>query len=117
MGKATLDVRVERVGDGVAVVELDGPVDSATWASFKESLDPVFRERGARILLDCTKLTYLNSRAIGLLARYRRECYVAGGRLVLCGLNTKLVRTVDLLGLGGLLITYPTREEAMSALR
>ncbi|MBN1268160.1 MAG: STAS domain-containing protein [Kiritimatiellae bacterium] len=116
MAKSTLDMRVEKEGD-ITVVVLDGPVDSATLASFKQGLDPVFRERGVKVLLDCTNLTYLNSKAIGLLARYRRDCYVGGGRLALCHLNTKLVRTVDLLGLSSLLKTYESREEAVGALQ
>jgi anti-anti-sigma factor len=115
MAKSTLDIEIA-ADDQVTVVVLDGPVDSATIPDFKKALDPIFRQKEAKVLLDCTSLTYMNSKAIGLLAKYRRECYIGGGRMALCHLNKKLVRTMDLLGLGSMLKTYESREEAMQAL-
>lgn len=111
----TLEVKIEQVDD-VVVVTLNGPIDSATKDIFKDSLDPVFRKKGVKVLFDCENLTYMNSRALGLLSSYRRRCYVNGGRLALSKLNTKIVRTMDLLGLGKLLKRYESNPEAMEAL-
>lgn len=116
MSKPLLDV--ESLLDGnVAIAVIRGPVDSATIDLFKEKLDPICLPHGARVVLDCKELTYLNSRAIGLIMKYQRGLMLTRGRLVLCGLNEKLVRTLDLLQLGKSLITYKTREEAVAALR
>ena len=109
MGKDELDVQVKSEA-GVDLVELDGPVDSATIEVFKSRLDPVCNRQGAKVLLDCQQLTYLNSRAIGLLVNYHRHLLQSRGRLALCRLNTKLVRSLDLLQLGKTLFTYETRE-------
>lgn len=116
MTKPLLDV--ETLLDGnVAVAIVRGPVDSATIDLFKEKLDPLCLPHGARVVLDCKELTYLNSRAIGLLMKYQRNLMLTRGRFVLCGLNEKLVRTLELLQLGKSLVAYPTREEALAALR
>ena len=112
---STLEVKVEQT-DALFIVTLKGPVDSATKDVFKDNLDPVFRQKGVIVLFDCEGLTYMNSRALGLLSSYRRRCYVNGGRLALSKLNTKIVRTMDLLGLGKLLKRYDTNEEAIAAL-
>lgn len=116
MSKPILDVIVQQE-DGVSIAVIQGPVDSATIDIFKEKLDPLCLPQGARVLLDCRDLTYLNSRAIGLVMKYHRALMVTRGRLVLCQLNEKLVRTLDLLQLGKSLVTFPTREEALAALK
>jgi anti-anti-sigma factor len=115
MAKSTLDVKVTQDGE-VVVAVLSGPVDSATMGDFRKALDPLFRGKPGTILLDCKELTYMNSKAIGLLAKYRRDHYVAGGRMAICSLNKRLVRTMDLLGLGSTLKTYESKEEALKAL-
>lgn len=114
MGKYELDVLVKSES-GVDLVELDGPVDSATIETFKARLDPVCNEPGARVVLDCQHLTYLNSRAIGLLVQYHRRLALTRGRFVLCRLNTKLVRSLELLQLGKTLFLFDTREQALDS--
>jgi anti-anti-sigma factor len=116
MSKSLLNVEIQHEGK-IAIAVIRGPVDSATIDHFKECLDPICLPQAARVILDCAGLTYLNSRAIGLIMKYHRSLMMTRGRLVLCGLNERLVRTLDLLQLGKSLVTYPTREEAMAALQ
>jgi stage II sporulation protein AA (anti-sigma F factor antagonist) len=111
-----LEVKIEQKDD-IVQVTLSGPVDSATKDVFKDNLDPIFKNKGVKVVFDCENLTYMNSRALGLLSSYRRRCYVNGGRLALCNLNTKIVRTMDLLGLGKLLKRYDSLDEAYEAMR
>lgn len=116
MGKPMLDIIVGQ-DEGVTHVVLIGPVDSATHDTFRDRLDPVCNRPAARVLLDCRELSYLNSRAIGLLVKYHRVLMMSRGRLAMCSVNPKLVRTLELLQLGKSLNIYPTREEALAALR
>jgi anti-anti-sigma factor len=116
MAKNNVTVTVSQEGD-VAVLAVDGPVDSVTIDSFKEQLDPICGHSGARVLLDCGGLTYLNSRAIGLLMRYHKTLFISRGKLALCNLNQRLVRTIEILQLGKSLLIFPTRNEAMAAIR
>jgi anti-anti-sigma factor len=116
MTAKSLQVMVSREGD-VTVVRLSGPVDSEYIEVFKEKMDPVAAVPQARVLLDCTELTYLNSRAIGLLLKYYRQIGHTLGKFVLLGVDKKMVRTLDLLHLGKELLIYGSREEALAALR
>lgn len=116
MSKTTLNMLVEQA-NGVSVVSVQGPVDSATLEIFKNTLDPLCLPPGARVLLDCRQLTYMNSRAIGLLVKYHRSLMMTRGRFALYGLSNRLVHTLDLLQLGQSLVTFPTEEEALAAMR
>lgn len=111
-----LEMNVEQVGR-VTVIKVAGPVDSASVETFRNQLNPICSQPGARVLLDCQDLTYLNSTSIGLLMKYHRGLMVSHGHLALCGVNTKLVRTLDLLQIGKSLQIYPGREEALAAMQ
>jgi anti-anti-sigma factor len=110
-----LEIDVEQVAT-VTVVRVAGPVDSAGVDLFRTRLNPLCSQPGARVLLDCQDLTYLNSTSIGLLMKYHRGLLVSRGKLVLCAVNSKLLRTLDLLQIGKTLQIYATREEALAAL-
>lgn len=110
-----LEISVEQVA-AVTVVRVAGPVDSASVDTFRTQLNPICSQPGARVLLDCTDLTYLNSTSIGLLMKFHRGLLVSRGKLALCAVNTKLVRTLELLQIGKTLQMYATREEALAAM-
>ena len=115
MAAKVLQVLVSQEGK-ITVVRVCGPVDSEYIDRFKERMDPVAGTPGALVLLDCTELTYLNSRAIGLLLKYYRQIAFSRGRIVLLGVDRKLVRTLDLLHLGKELPIVNSRDEAMALL-
>ena len=71
MSDQVFKLSVEKV-ESVTVVHVAGPVDSAHVELFKAELTPLCAVPGARVLLDCGQLTYLNSSSIGLL-RPRRS--------------------------------------------
>lgn len=110
-----VQVSVAREGD-VLLVQVSGPVDSEQIDVFKQQLDPIFAAKGALVLMDCKNLTYLNSRAIGLIMKYYRQLAFSMGRLVLFGVNKRLVRTLDLLHVGKELPIAESREEALKIL-
>ena len=115
MAEATLDIKIEQ-NNKVKIVSLAGPVDSVTHDHFKGFLDPLFMVPPAFVILDCTGLTYINSKGLSLLARYHRSCLAGHGWMSVCNVNRKLVRTMDLLGLGKILKFYESRDEAIAAM-
>lgn len=116
MSVQELKLSVEKV-DAVTVVKVTGAVDGSSVDLFKAELSPVCSLPGARVLLDCGQLTYLNSTSIGLLMKFQRGLVVSRGRLALCALNSTLVRTLELLQIGKSLHLFPTRAEALAALK
>jgi anti-anti-sigma factor len=116
MADATLDIKVEEK-EQVKIVTLTGPVDSATHDQFKTTLDPIFMAPSANVVIDCLGLTYINSKGLSLLARYHRNCYASQGKMAVCNVNQKLIRTMDLLGLGKILKFYENRNAALASMR
>jgi anti-sigma B factor antagonist len=113
--KSLLTVTHE-TADSIKIVVLDGPVDSSTYDLFRKEIGSVCLP-SAKVLLDCAGLTYMNSKSLGLLSSFHRQQMVDMGRLALSGLNRKLVKTMDLLGLGQMLKLYETRDQALEALK
>ena len=114
MANPDLKMYTEQLGN-VTVVTVAGPVDSATIEQFRLALDPIAAKSGTYVLLDCAGMTYINSRGLGLLAKYHRACFGRLGWFALCNVNRKLVRTIDRPGLWSLLKFYETRDQALAA--
>ena len=101
--------------DGIHLVHILGALDSLVFEQFKEMMDPLINHAHVRIVLDCEKLTYVNSTGLALLGRYQRISSQNLAFLGIAGLNKRLVKTIDVLGLGKLVKLYPTVEEALKA--
>ena len=101
--------------DGIHLVHVLGALDSLVFEQFKEMMDPLINHAHVRIVLDCEKLTYVNSTGLALLGRYQRISSQNLAFLGIAGLNKRLVKTFDVLGLGKLVKLYPTVEEALKA--
>lgn len=96
-----------------SVVTLDGEVDAVTVQKFQRALAPLLNKRPANIVLDCSQLRYLNSRAIGLLVQSHRRAMVNDGKLILIGVNDKLMRTLDMGKITDALFLCENREDAI----
>lgn len=103
--------------DGIKLIRLSGPLDSATHADFKALLDPLMNERGSKIVLACENLTYVNSKGLALLGRYQRVSAQMAGFFGIAGLNKRITRTIELLGMKKLVKLYETAEEAFEEAR
>ena len=101
--------------EGIHLVHVLGALDSLVFEQFKEMMDPLINHAHVRIVLDCEKLTYVNSTGLALLGRYQRISSQNLAFLGIAGLNKRLVKTIDVLGLGKLVKLYPTVEEALKA--
>ena len=65
MPARALKIDVTNVGE-VAIVSLDGALDASSVDDFQEKLGKLCEKQGATVLLDCSKLSYVNSTSFGL---------------------------------------------------
>jgi anti-sigma B factor antagonist len=92
---------VEPVGDGV--IEVIGELDIRTC----DELERVARgpaERGERVVLDLSKLTFCDSTGLAGLVRLHKRAVATGGQLVL---RSPVPRVMNLLALTGLDRLFP----------
>jgi len=114
MGNDILEIIKEKQGK-ITILHLMGPVDSATVSLFKVTLTPIFKTKGARIIVDAKDLTYINSNAIGLLLMFRRQLYINGGRLALCHVSARFEKTLKTMKVDSLKI-FDDLDAALAAL-
>ena len=114
MAEAVLTTQIEN-RDGIQLVHVSGPLDSMTHDQFKDLLDPMVSQSRMRIVLDCTNLTYVNSKGLALLGRYQRVSLQNLSFLGIAALNRRITKTIELLGMSKLVKLYSTVEEAMQA--
>lgn len=114
MATADLHVLVEQ-SDSVTIVKLIGPIDSATFDQFKAAMQPVLREPVLLCVVDCSQLSYINSKGIGLLANLHRQAMISMGYAAFLGIAPRIKKTFDLLGLGKRLHIFEDVESAIAA--
>jgi stage II sporulation protein AA (anti-sigma F factor antagonist) len=114
MAEAVLTTQIEN-RDGVQLVHVSGPLDSMTHEQFKALLDPLVNTPGVHIVLDCEHLSYVNSKGLALLGRYQRVAIQTLSFFGIAGLNRRITKTIELLGMSKLVRLYPNVEEAMQA--
>jgi anti-anti-sigma factor len=97
----------------VRIAHLCGEVDSYTFDRFKGVIAPFIEDESPRVVLDCSDLTYLNSRGIGYLSQAHRQVVEKGGKLIVSGLNDRIRYVMDRVGLSGTLSICETLDDAV----
>ena len=114
MAEAVLTIQLEN-SNGVQLIHVSGPLDSVTHDQFRNQLDPLVNESGVRLVLDCTNLTYVNSKGLALIGRNQRLVMQNLSFMAVAGLNKRITKTIELLGLSRVVKLYPTVDDAMAA--
>jgi anti-anti-sigma factor len=97
---------------GPKVVTLDGNLTLETVAGFNRDL----REDGtAALVLDCSKLTWLDSAGVGALVRLLVRRAKTGQSLALSGLSARNRAVLEVAQVLGLFAVFPSAEEATKA--
>jgi len=102
--------------NGVEIALVMGQIDAAVTDDFDAKMRTLLSKPGCRVVLDGRGLTYLSSRAIGLLVGYRQLAAQGKGRFVMCNLTQRLIDITTPVDLTRMVETYPTRAAAVAAL-
>ena len=104
-----LDARTE-------VVSPSGEIDLAVARDFGTHLVRLVEAGKTRLVLDFTKVSFLDSTALGVLLSAHRRARQAGGALAIVALDDNLRRIFELTGLDGVFQVFATRDAALLAL-
>lgn len=86
--------------NGVLVAWLSGELDHHAAESVREQLDSALNEkRLSKLVLDMSKLTFMDSSGIGVVLGRYKKMKDRGGRLAVRGLSEKMDRILRLAGL------------------
>ncbi|MFG1695558.1 STAS domain-containing protein [Nonomuraea sp. NPDC049309] len=97
--------------DGIAVVRVDGVLDATTRAQFADYLTMA----GSDLILDLAGVTFMDSRALGLIVHRWQASLSAGNKFALIGVEYTKSKVMWITGLAQRLPIYDTLEDALAA--
>ena len=113
----SLEYNVETVGvnQDIAVLSLDGYVDSATSLNMDEAIDSILRQGIYCIVVDLTKVGYISSAGWGVFISKIKDIRENGGGLKIAGMRPDVRDVFDLLGFGHIIEAHDSLDEATGA--
>ncbi|MEV0385002.1 STAS domain-containing protein [Nonomuraea sp. NPDC050643] len=106
---ATLRLTTSFVGD-VAVITVEGFLDATRREQFAEYLS----QAGPSMILDLSGVTFMDSRALGLIIHHWQASQAAGGRFALVGVDYSRSKVIWITGLAKVLPLYDSLDEALA---
>jgi len=99
----------------VALVAVEGRIDSASAVEFEASIENVFKNVGKNIILDLSNVDFLSSSGLRVLVTARKSAEARGGELSLCNPSKHSADSLKISGLDILFKVYPDRELAIGS--
>jgi anti-sigma B factor antagonist len=101
------------VDKDVLILSADGGLCAETAERFVEELSR-FVDLGMRkLIVDCTRLTYLSSYGMGILVRLHKRLALQGGDVKLAAVPGVVARVIRLVRLDGVFQIFPTVDAAL----
>jgi anti-sigma B factor antagonist len=102
------------VVDDVQVFELTGSLDIATSPTVRAALTEASERGSHRLIVDLTRVDFLDSTGLGALIGGQRRAKEFGGEVRLVAKEGQILRLLRITGLLKVFAVYPTLEEAVS---
>lgn len=99
--------------EGIAVVRVDGVLDATTREQFADYLSLA----GPDLILDLAGVTFMDSRALGLIVHHWQTSRSSGAKFALIGVEYAKSRVMWITGLAQRLPIYDTLDDALAAIR
>lgn len=108
-----ISIRVHVI-DGLHVFELSGSLDIATSPSVRAALTETSERGDHRLIVDLTKLEFLDSTGLGALIGGQRRAKEFSGEMRLVAKEGQILRLLRITGLLSVFAVYPTLDDAIA---
>jgi len=110
-----IDFEIEdrRVREGIHVVAVTGEIDLFTAPEFKQRMAKPIEDGIARLIVDLTATTFIDSSSLGVLIGAHRRLKQRKGALVVVCDNDTIVKTFKITGLDGVFTLVPSLDDAL----
>ena len=102
--------------DEITILTIDGMLTLGSEQTFQQVLGDLVAKGHKKVILDMTRVKYIDSLGIGQIAGGFTSLHEMGGQLVLARTNEKINELLRLTGLQNHIKTYNTVEEALDNL-
>lgn len=99
-----------------ALAEMSGAIDGNTVASFQQTLEEIKTKGIRRLVLDMSKIKYVNSTGLGSLVKYADAFKSNGGGMALIKVPAKVKIVIEMLGLNAFFDICGDLDQALAAL-
>lgn len=109
------NIQSEKTPENVSVIEVAGELDLYTAPRLKEVLLSAIDEGVSRILIDLTRVHFIDSSALGVLIGGVKRLKDRDGRLVLVSVDENVNWIFQITGLNSVFDIYTSRNEALAS--
>lgn len=107
----------QEMRSNVVLLALIGELDYHECKPLQLVFNSIIKEKGVRVVLDVTKVEYLDSSGLGLFLGFSKEVGHVGGKLVMVYSENETIKSIlSLTRLDGIFKTADTVEEAIAKL-
>ena len=110
-----LRVETQTPQEGVAVISLSGEVDVYTSPRVKQEIVDLLNRGQTRLIVDTTKVDYLDSTGLGVLIGGLKRARERDGDLRLICNNPRILRIFEITGLTKIFDIHSSQDEALQA--
>jgi len=98
---------------GLSVLGLEGYLDAHTAPEFEKAVETEFEAGRVRMVVECSRLSYISSAGLGVFMSFIDEIRGAQGDIKICGLAPKVYQVFEILGFAALFDIVPDLAEAV----
>ena len=109
-----MDMRA--LDQGIPIIELEGEVDVYTAPQLKQQVIGVLESGARELVIDLTKVDYLDSTALGVLIGGLKRMREVDGNVTLVCPGPRIRRVFEITGLDKIFDIYNTQEDAQEAI-
>ncbi|MCB0122244.1 MAG: STAS domain-containing protein [Caldilineaceae bacterium] len=102
--------------NSVTILKIDGRLDSHTMTALRERIDGIVAKPTPRVVVDLTKVSFLDSSGLATLVYGMKNCREGGGDLCLSNPAQPVRLILELTRLDKAMEIYPTTVEAVASL-
>lgn len=107
-----MNIWQEKLGESSWLVGVRGRLDQNLTPALDEQFDELLAQGHHRIVVDLSKVTYVNSGGLRCLVTAWRKAKKAGGNVVLTGLNDRVEEVFTMVGFDKVFEIFPNRQLA-----
>jgi len=101
--------------DGILIGEVNAKsLDASNAKAFKEAIRPLLTQ-GARIVLDLSRIEFIDSSGLGALVSCLRQAHADGGEIKLSGLSKPARALFELVRMHRVFEVFNSSEEAVTS--
>ncbi len=100
------------------LVKIDGPIKSGMEFELADQLEKYLHQEGVpKIIIDMSKVPFMNSAALGILLNIFREIEKQYGRFGLCNINSNIDSLLETTKLNSIFEIFKNQEDALDSFK